>query len=485
MFRHDKSKLLIFVRFFEKSHPFDKDKNISMFKSLIYFAFLTAVIISCGEDKPQVSKPGEWQTIFNGRDLEGWKRLNGDAEYVVEEGVIIGETKRGAPNTFLVTEKVYGDIALEFEVMIDTFINSGVQFRSNSTNYMNGKVHGYQVEIDPSSRAWSGGIYDESRRGWLYPMELHPKGGKAFKPKEWNKIYVEAKGSEIRTWVNDVPAAYLIDDMTPTGFVALQIHSIPDRPEFQNRKIKWRNIKIMENPPEPREGEFGYVVNTKANHLSQSEVERGWELLFDGQSMQRWRTVYSESFPDKGWEIKDSELILRPSNNINQRGGDIITREMYGAFEFQVEYKLTQTANTGVKYFVTETYDPTPGSGLGLEFQIIDVPGYEKENDPLGETQKPGALYDLIAAEIPDRFVKGPGSWNHLRIVSKPDNTVQHWLNYIKVLEYKRGSRRFKDLIGNSKFKDYDNFGTAAEGHILLQDHGSEVKFRSMKVRPL
>jgi len=135
-----------------------------MFKNWISIpSFLLGLVLlfSCGNPKHSNEIVDGWLILFNGKDLSGWTRLNGNAEFIVEDGVIVGTTKPNSPNTFLVTDHKYSDFALEFEVKIDTFINSGVQFRSNSTDYMNGKVHGYQAEIDPSSRAWSGGIYDE------------------------------------------------------------------------------------------------------------------------------------------------------------------------------------------------------------------------------------------------------------------------------------------------------------------------------------
>lgn len=113
----------------------------------------------------------QWQPLFNGKNLDGWKKLNGKAEYRVEDGAIVGVSKRNTPNTFLATKKPYGDFILEFEFKVDDALNSGVQLRSASTkDYQNGRVHGYQFEIDPSDRAWSGGIYDEAGRMWLYPL---------------------------------------------------------------------------------------------------------------------------------------------------------------------------------------------------------------------------------------------------------------------------------------------------------------------------
>ncbi|MFN5761086.1 MAG: DUF1080 domain-containing protein, partial [Sphingobacteriales bacterium] len=187
---------------------------------------------------------GDWKPLFNGKDLSGWVQRNGKASYQVKNGMIVGTTVSNEPNSFLCTEKDYGDFVLELELFADSTMNSGVQFRSESKpDYQNGRVHGYQAEVDPSPRAWSGGIYDEGRRLWLYTMDFNPTSKKAFKNGQWNKYRIECIGNHIRTWVNDVPTAHLIDDLTPKGFIALQVHSIP-KTQSPGQQIMWRNIRI-------------------------------------------------------------------------------------------------------------------------------------------------------------------------------------------------------------------------------------------------
>ena len=167
-----------------------------------------------------------WRDIFNGKNLKGWTRINGDAEYVVKDGVIIGTTKYDTPNTFLAYKEDLSDFILEFDFKVDDALNSGVQFRSASIpSYDNGRVHGYQFEIDPSPRAWSAGIYDEARDGWLYTIEDRASKD-AFRNEEWNHARIEAVGNRIRTWLNGVPCANLIDERASHGFIALQVHAI-------------------------------------------------------------------------------------------------------------------------------------------------------------------------------------------------------------------------------------------------------------------
>ncbi|HPT32095.1 MAG TPA: DUF1080 domain-containing protein, partial [Prolixibacteraceae bacterium] len=140
------------------------------------------------------------EKLFDGKDLKGWKQLNGKALYEVRNGEIIGKTVANTPNSFLVTEKEYGDFVLTLDLMVESDMNSGIQFRSESKpDYQNGRVHGYQCEVDPSTRAWSGGIYDEARRGWLYTNELNPAAKAAFKVGKWNHYKIECIGNSIRT----------------------------------------------------------------------------------------------------------------------------------------------------------------------------------------------------------------------------------------------------------------------------------------------
>ena len=158
--------------------------------------------------------------------MAGHKK-GGKANYKVVDGTIVGSTVHNTPNSFLTTDKMYGDFILELDYKVDPTMNSGIQIRSNSYPYYNnGRVHGYQVEIDPSERAWSAGIYDEARRGWLNTLEDNPEAQKAFKQNEWNHYRIEAIGDTLKTWINGVPAAYLIDDKTASGFIGLQVHNI-------------------------------------------------------------------------------------------------------------------------------------------------------------------------------------------------------------------------------------------------------------------
>lgn len=185
-----------------------------------------------------------WKNLINGNTLDGWVQRGGEAAYRVEDGVIIGTSNPETDhNTFLCTEKTYGDFILELGFKVHPELNSGIQIRSNSLpEYRDGRVHGYQVEIDPSDRAWSAGIYDEARRGWLNNLEDNHPARKAFKQNEWNHVLTVAVGDTIKTWLNGVPAANLKDSMTDRGFIALQVHSAKEKGPME---VRWRNIRIL------------------------------------------------------------------------------------------------------------------------------------------------------------------------------------------------------------------------------------------------
>lgn len=205
-----------------------------------------------------------WENLFDGKTLNGWIQRNGEAKYTVEDGMIVGTTVLNTPNSFLCTEKNYTDFILELEFLVEPGMNSGIQIRSHSwKHYKNERVHGYQVEIDTSDRAWSAGIYDEARRGWLFPLKDKPEAQKAFKQNEWNHYRIEAIGDRIRTWINGVPAADIEDDMTSTGFIALQVHSSKEA----DKKIKWRNIRIQDLTLKNTKGPLkALIVDGQNNH---------------------------------------------------------------------------------------------------------------------------------------------------------------------------------------------------------------------------
>ncbi|MGS2739517.1 3-keto-disaccharide hydrolase [Sinomicrobium sp. M5D2P17] len=437
--------------------------------------------MGCADKKKQDNTP--WQALFDGESLSGWNQKNGEAKYEVSDGMIIGTTKHDTPNSFLTTDKMYGDFILELDFKVDPSMNSGIQIRSNSyPDYKNGRVHGYQVEIDPSDRAWSGGIYDEARRGWLYPLSLNTSAQNAFKQNDWNHYRVEAIGDTIQIWVNGVATANLVDDKTREGFIALQVHSIGKGDE-PGKQIMWKDVKILTDSLQKYNKESNAPVFHTKNRLTQAEKEDGWELLWDGKTTNGWRGAKLDGFPEKGWKIEDGNLIVLASDGKESAaGGDIVTVKNYGDFELKVDFKITKGANSGIKYYVDADLNKGKGSAIGLEYQILD-----DDNHPdakLGNhegSRTVASLYDLIKAD-PKKPVHPIGEWNTAHIISK-NNHVEHWLNGVKVLEYERGSEAFRKLVSESKYKVWPDFGELKRGQILLQDHGNQVYFKNVKIK--
>lgn len=450
-----------------------------MKKRSLLLLTIVALLTSCAQG-PQ------WQDLFNGENLEGWEKLNGTAEYKVEDGAIVGISQLNTPNTFLATNEVYDDFILEFEFKVDDGLNSGVQFRSNSLpEFHEGRVHGYQFEIDPSERAWTGGVYDEARRGWLYPLNYNPEGQKAFKNGEWNKARVEAIGNSIRTWVNNIPCTDLLDNTTASGFIALQVHSIGSA-EQEGKTVAWRNIRILTDKLEqykmPENSEVKQI-NQIANTISEKEAAEGWKLLWDGKSSEGWRGAKLDGFPEKGWSMEEGILKVHKSDGgESTNGGDIVTTKPYKNFMLKVDFRITEGANSGIKYFVDTNLNKGQGSAIGCEYQILDDRRHPDAKAGKDGNRTLGSLYDLIPASADKPFRNG---FFNTAMVVVEGNHVEHWLNGVKIVEYERNNEEWNQLVQTSKYKDWPNFGNAEEGLLLLQDHGDEVWFQNIKIKEL
>ena len=471
------------------------------------------LIVGCAsDDKSTASKaaPGAPKAnpnkveIFNRKDLTGFKKLGGEAAYAVSpEGNLVGTSTLNTPNTFLATDKDYGNFVLEYDFKNDPRLNSGVQFRSHAeakelkyktadgkeAKVPAGRVHGYQAEIDTDpknvrkpateARMWSAGLYEEGRRGWIFPgfgggdeLAFSKQGREISKVGDWNHVKVEANGNRIRTWLNGVQRVDVRDDGYKTGFIAFQVHGIGKDATKAGTTVEWRNISLTKIPD---------------NSLTDSEKADGWKLLFDGRSSKGWRSAKGPDFPKEGWSIERGMLHTAASGGKESAAaGDIITIERYKQFEISVDFKLTKGANSGLKYYVQPDLNQGAGSAFGLEFQMLDDAVHPDAKLGRDGNRTVSSLYDLITASK-DKRPNRIGDWNNAYVITK-GTKVEHWLNGRLVVSYDRSTDAFRALVAKSKYADPKygkNFGEWADGHILLQEHGDEVWFKNVKLRDL
>jgi hypothetical protein len=336
----------------------------------------------------------------------------------------VGRSARETANSFLCTTQAFGDFELELEVRAEPGLNSGVQIRSEcydrpteviygtqTLRIPAGRVHGYQVEVDHNrNRRWSGGIYDEARRGWIWPLTNQPEASAAFRFGEWNHYRIRCVGDHIQTWVNGVPAADVVDSMTLSGFIGLQVHGSSEA----GLEVRWRNLRIRE----------------LGRHV--------WKPLWDGRTLTGWRAV-----GEGDWLIEDG--VLRGVHRRDQADyGHLITQARFTNFTARLKFKAVR-GNSGF-YFRVE---PTGFSGVtGLQAEI----DAEKDVGGLYETNGRGWVVQPSAEELAKYFRRG--DWNTLTVSAHEGRIVVH-VNGYKTAELREDPGR-------------------REGHLALQLHGGQ-----------
>ncbi len=301
------------------------------------------------------------QLVFNGKDWTGWD-LRGQAKYSIRDGVIVGETGKGG-HGWLCTSRTYGDFRLELDVKIDTG-NAGIQIRSHID--AQDVMVGYQIEVDPSKRAWSGGLYEQGGRGWLQPLTNNPAAQQAFKVGQWNHYRIEAIGDHLRSWVNGVPATDYLDAESLEGIIALQVHA------GQDVHVEYRNIRLAD---------LG---------------RHAWKPLLDGKTLNGWHKIGQGA-----WTYSDGALVGRHSASQSDFG-HLVTDRSYDDFTARVNFKSVK-GNSGLYFRIAET-------------GFSGVTGFQAEIDPV---QDVGGIYETNGrswvaqptAEEVKKWFK-PGQWN-------------------------------------------------------------------------
>ena len=218
------------------------------------------------------------------------------------------------------------------------------------------------------------------------------------------------------------------------------------------------------------------VASDDPNTLTAVEKAAGWRLLFDGSSTAGWRGYKKPDAAGLRWIVKDGAVCLPPADGADTRGHrDIITTDTFGDFDLTWQWQVQPGSNSGVKYFVVERGD----AAIGHEYQIIDDARHPDAK--ISTERQTASFYDVKSATA--RPIKAIGEWNTSRVLVQ-SNQVEHWLNGTKVLDYELGSPETLAAVQDSKFKSNAGFGTKTPGHLLLQDHGDAVCYRSVKIRP-
>jgi sugar phosphate isomerase/epimerase len=304
---------------------------------------VVTAVVALGRGRARAEE-ARWTSLFDGKTLKGWVQKGGAAKYEVKAGTIVGSTVPNTKNTFLCTERSYGDFVLELEFKGHAKLNSGIQIRGQSrADYQDGRVHGYQVEIDPDverGRMWTGGIYDEGRRGWLNDLSNNEPARKAFKPDQWNKLRIEARGDSIKTWLNGVPAADLLDAKDQEGFIGLQVHQVGKREDPLT--VSWRNIRI------------------------QDLGRRAWRPLWDGKTQKGLRAAGGGS-----WTVEGDRLVGKNQPTDARSGLLYIIDPEEPVADFALRAEVKVTGNAGLYLNAQTAAGPAGATGLQVD---LDAP---------------------------------------------------------------------------------------------------------------
>lgn len=226
------------------------------------------------------------------------------------------------------------------------------------------------------------------------------------------------------------------------------------------------------------------------NQLTAAERAAGWKLLFDGKTFAGWRGLGYDSVPTAHWRIVDGAIQKVASGNVPRiadgqpaAGGDLMTTDVFRDFELAFQWKVVPGSNSGVKYNVSEELSlakATNHAALGFEYQVLDDSLNDDNKVP---THRAGSLYDLVAPNAA-KHLRPVGQWNDARIVFR-GNHGEHWLNGAKIVEFELGTPRMDSLLAASKYHPIPGFADHRSGHIVLQDHGDEAYYRSIRLRVL
>ena len=436
---------------------------IQLLRSAAFAAASAAVLFAGHAASAHEANPNEPRMLFDGKTLNGWRPIGGEAEFKIEDGVIVGYAKPKTPSTYLSTTENFTDFILEAEMKVVGPMNSGIQFRTREIPAKEGTtVSGYQMEYDPEPRNWSGGIYGQSFGEWRYVTNDNLGCRKAFKLGEWNTYRIEAIGPEIVTLINGQPCSRYYGEEQKDGFISLQMHSVGG-PGAEDMRGMWKNIRLWTENLDPLRTQLPDEMveqNYMVNVLSPWERRVGYTILGDFSG-----SVEPASEGGFSPMAKASAVVAaNPRQN----------------FELNFEFRVDKGAAGAVRYLADAN-----GEG-GPEFRLADSQATIKQADVNTVGALTGVIKPINYLELPKRDVirwKPAGEWNRARIVVDGMH-VQHWLNHTLVVDYNRCSPQFAATLEAAGVADHAAF-TRAGGHVAFADETGGVAFRNVKIRDL
>ena len=391
----------------------------------------TIILIGCKHQVEVGEVDTRWMDLIDSDTLDGWTQVNGDAPYEIADGIIRGTNVLESPNSFLASDKTFSDFILEFESRSMGDANSGVQFRTDLAPGTWSGVVGYQLDIDPSERRWTGGIYHEGVHVWRHAMARNPECQAAYQHEAWNTYRIEASGSVIATWVNGVPCAHMVGEHHADGFIALQVHAIGEEKSLGSF-TEWRDMRILNAPKEtdfwtPKRADL--IEGWLPDQVSALEMKNGW-------------------------------------TSVDFSTGSAALEVGSAAFEVVLDVQMDDAANGHLDYAFGG-----PDSDCSGRYQIRNDVALGDEDI---KSNLMGSLPDTIEAtnlSEPGRpkRVYSDDRWNRIRLVVTEDR-VEHWLNSVKVVDY-------------AKCAQADGGSDAAKLELNMTTQAGQILSRNMKLK--
>ena len=439
-------------------------------------------------------KADGWKLLFDGETSNGWRSARGP-EFPVEgwtvgDGMLQVWENGGAESTHggdIITVDQYENFWLSVDFKMTKGANSGIKYfvRPDLYNVVEASAIGCEFQLlDDKNHVDAGlGVAGNRTLGSLYDLITSDKSDAWYNPGQWNTAWVKVEGNHVEHWLNG--SKILEYERNNQLFNALvQCSKYKNWENFGNHQkghillqehgneVFFRNVMIKELPAtEP--------VEKPVATLSEKDLTEGWTPLFDGKTLEGWRSVREDKIPEKGWTVEDGVLTVNAVPG--ERGGDLMTAKAYENFMFSLEFKLTERANSGIKYFINPGTFKDPS--IGCEYQVLDDSLHPDAKLGVAGNRTAASLYDLIRADKENANFQ-LYEWNTALIIVNGDH-VEHWLNGVKVLEYDRNSQEFNALVKYSKFRNFEGFGNFKTGHILLQDHNDTVHYRNIRIKEL